>query len=156
MLAGKARVAGFWNARATLNPSTTSRIQPKAPPFDPASAARPQRADGLQGPSDACDHRAVDPVGHRSGHHDEQGHRHELDEADEAEVELAAGEVEHQLEQGGLLAEERGGGQEGGCEERPHRPVGQQVPRRGRVEGVVGHGGGSYPRRARNPVVLGP
>src|SRR5262249_39262282 len=81
----------------------------------------------------AADPPAVEPVGDRAGDEHEQQRRRELGEAEQPEVELAAGEVEDLLAERNAEAGARGGRAEVRREHRDDRPARARVQRRERV-----------------------
>ena len=114
-------------------------------PGQPGGGTRPRRA-GRRG-----DATAVEAVGHRAGHRDEDERREELGQTEQAEVEVAAGQVVDLLAERGDLDEGGRRARHRGDEERDDGTVSQQVScgRGGGVDGRNAIGGDRSRRRGR-------
>ena len=132
------------NARDTPSTTTSPKIGPteRLPAWAyhaSAIATAPCAARG-----DAHDAAPIESIGDGAGHEHQQRGRRELDEAEQAEVELTPGDVEHLLAEHGLAGHRRRRRAERAQQQRDDRAGRVHVRRRvggtGRVAEVAGHG----------------
>ncbi len=121
-----ARIAGDANARAVPYVATSAKIGQVAVRLGGRVQSDRGRSDQLAGHRQAGDAAPIEAVGHRPGHGHEDERGDELGQAEEAEVEVPAGQVEQELAQSRELGDRRHRREEAREQQRDDRPIGEE------------------------------